>query len=251
MLADRRRDGNGWTAYCDRDRCRLWHRPRYGTIFAALGDLVVAVDIDTAGLASLAEEYDVIRPVTADVSALAGVAAAVSAAGERPEVLCNNAGVIDSLGAIDEVEEAEWDRLMRVNLKSQFLFCQSVVPLMVARGGGVITNTASIAGLRAGRGGVAYSVSKFGVIGLTQNIAVTHGPVGIRCNAICPGGVTTNIANNVVRADAAMSRLMRDKGIPPEMKPEHVAGVAVFLAGEAAAHVNGAAIPVDDGWIAY
>jgi NAD(P)-dependent dehydrogenase (short-subunit alcohol dehydrogenase family) len=219
--------------------------------FAASGDGVIAVDIDGAGLDRLSAELGGIRVVVADVGSAGGADAAMSAAADRVDVLCNNAGIVDSLGPIDEVTEEEWDRLMRVNLKGPFLFCQRAVPRMLGQGGGVIINTASVAGLRGGRGGVAYVSSKFGVVGLTQNIAVSHGDRGIRCNAICPGSVATAIGGDRVRTEAVLAQLTRDSGRPRPMEPEHVADLAVFLASDRASHINGAAIPIDAGWIAY
>jgi NAD(P)-dependent dehydrogenase (short-subunit alcohol dehydrogenase family) len=219
--------------------------------FVSAGDAVVAVDLDRDGLDALGREIDLRAAVVADVGTAAGVGAAVEASGTRIDVLCNNAGIVDALGPIDEVTEEEWDRLIRVNLTGPFLFCRRVVPLMVAQGGGVIVNTGSVAGLRGGRGGVAYVASKFGVVGLTHNIAVSHGRLGIRCNAICPGVVATGIGRGSVRGEAALAQLTRDRDRPAPMSPDHIAAVAVFLASEGAAHINGAAIPVDDGWIAY
>jgi NAD(P)-dependent dehydrogenase (short-subunit alcohol dehydrogenase family) len=220
--------------------------------FAAEGDSVIAVDLNGDGLEALRAELERVVIIVADVGSAAGADAAMSAVNGRLDVLCNNAGIIGALGPIDEVSEEEWDQLMRVNLKGPFLFCQRAVPRMAAQGGGVIINTASIAGLRGGRGGAAYVASKFGVVGLTHNIAVSHGSRGIRCNAICPGSVLTGIASSWThRSDAAMSLLNRDEGRPDPMEPEHVAKLAVFLASDHAAQINGAAIPIDRGWIAY
>jgi NAD(P)-dependent dehydrogenase (short-subunit alcohol dehydrogenase family) len=219
--------------------------------FATEGDAVIAVDLDGDGLERLSGELDLLATVVADVGSAAGADAAMAAATGRLDVLCNNAGIVGSLGPIDEITEEEWDRLIRVNLKAPFLFCQRAVPRMLAQGGGVIVNTASVAGLRGGRGGVAYVSSKFGVVGLSHNIAVSHGGRGIRCNAICPGSVSTAIGGTVERTEAVVAQLTRDTGRPAPMKPSHVADLAVFLASDRASHINGAAIPVDAGWIAY
>ncbi|MGA2757737.1 MAG: SDR family NAD(P)-dependent oxidoreductase [Solirubrobacteraceae bacterium] len=219
--------------------------------FAAEGDAVIAVDMDGDGLERLSGELDLLATVVADVGSAAGADAAMAAAKSRLDVLCNNAGIVGSLGPIDEITEDEWDGLMRVNLKAPFLFCQRAVPRMLVQGGGVIVNTASVAGLRGGRGGVAYVSSKFGVVGLTQNIAVSHGARGIRCNAICPGSVSTAIGGGRQRSEAVLAQLTRDHGRPAPMEPKHVADLAVFLASDRASHINGAAIPIDAGWIAY
>jgi NAD(P)-dependent dehydrogenase (short-subunit alcohol dehydrogenase family) len=219
--------------------------------FERQGDEVVAVDINNEGLEALGHELRLRAALAADVGTAAGAEAAIAAAGTRVDVLCNNAGIVDALAPIDETSEEDWDRVIRVNLKGPFLLCRLAVPRMLAQGGGVIVNTASIAGLRGGRGGPAYVASKFGVVGLTHNIAVSHGSRGIRCNAICPGSVATAIARGSIRSEAAIAQLSRDRHRPAPFSPEHVASLAVFLAGDGAAHINGAAIPIDDGWIAY
>jgi NAD(P)-dependent dehydrogenase (short-subunit alcohol dehydrogenase family) len=218
--------------------------------FAARGARVVGVDVDPARLETLEEQVPGARGIEADIATSGGADTAVEAAG-RVDILCNNAGIIDALAPVDEVSEADWDRLLAVNLTAVFLLCRRAIPAMVERGMGVIVNTASIAGLRGGRAGAAYTASKWGVVGLTQNIAATHGPRGIRCNAVCPGSVETAIRTKVPVSEAGERIRSRDREKPPPAKPEQIAKVAVFLASDEASRINGVAIPVDAGFIAY
>lgn len=218
--------------------------------FVAQGARVIAVDIREDRLARVAEETGV-STVHGDVADPEAVERAVAGAGAPIDILCNNAGIIDRLGAIDEVAREEWDLILSTNVTGTFLFCRRVIPDMLQRGGGVIVNTASVAGLRGARAGVAYTASKFALVGLTQNIAATHGERGIRCNAICPGSMATNIGEGLTPFPGGMTKVTRDQAVPAPGDPAHVAAVAVFLASDGAAFVNGAAIPVDEGWITY
>jgi NAD(P)-dependent dehydrogenase (short-subunit alcohol dehydrogenase family) len=154
---------------------------------------------------------------------------------------------------IDELPDETWNAAVAVNLTAPFLLCKRAVRRMVPQGGGVILNTASVAGLRGGRGGPVYTATKWGLIGLTQNIAATFGDRGIRCNAICPGPTRARPSSELLAdlPEQAVALLTRDRDKPEPCPPEQVAAVAVFLATDDAARINGAAIPVDGGWIAF
>jgi NAD(P)-dependent dehydrogenase (short-subunit alcohol dehydrogenase family) len=170
----------------------------------------------------------------------------------RLDVLCNNAGVMDQLFPVHELDPPVWERVLAVNLTGPYLGCHHAVPIMLEQGGGVIVNTASIAGLRGGRAGAAYTVSKFGVIGLTQNVASAYWDTGIRCNAICPGSVDTSIGGGLKASELGWKLRMRDEGQRPRRgRPEEIARVAAFLASDDAAYVNGATIVVDGGYTAF
>ena len=112
------------------------------------------------------------------------------------DIIVNNAGIMDNLLPIAEMDDDVWERLMKVNLNSVMYGTRKAVRYFMERGeGGVIINTASLSGLCAGRGGCAYTASKFAVVGLTKNVAFMYADTGIRCNAICPGNTQTNIAS--------------------------------------------------------
>lgn len=225
--------------------------------FAAEGDRIVATDLRTD---RLEETIEALRASGAevvgsagDVSAAADADRFVAAAGEwgGVDVLCNNAGVMDRHLGAHEVDEATWDRILAINLKGPYLMAHRVLPGMLTRGRGTIVNTASVAGIRGGRAGAAYTASKHGLIGLTSNIAAFYGRDGIRCAAICPGGVMTNIMDAGESSEMGRRLYEGQAYRPPPVSPEKIASVAVFLASDAAAYINGAAIVVDGGMTAF
>lgn len=217
--------------------------------FAAEGARVVAVDRDEASLERLVGELDVVA-VPADVSSPMDVERVVAAAGPV-DILVNNAAVIDRLGMAHEVTLEEWRHLLDINLTGPFLFCQAVLPAMLERGRGTIVNVASVAGVRGGRAGAAYTASKHGLVGLTKNIAATLGDRGIRSNAVLPGSIATNMQNVTGAFESALEALSRDKRKPSPAEPDEVASVVMFLVSERAARVNGVALPVDSGSLAF
>ena len=166
--------------------------------FAAEGARLVLVDRNAGGLAALGAELGA-TVVVGDAS-LAATADAAAAASGRVDVLFGNAG-IDPLAATDVpgTTEADWDRVMAVNVKSAFLFARAVLPGMIAAGAGSMVFTASIAGIKPVAGEVAYAVSKAALVQLTRCIALDHAQDGIRANALCPGYLEAVMADR--RAD--------------------------------------------------
>ncbi len=220
-------------------------------LFLAEGARITAVDIDAQRLESLGELPGVLT-VSADVSKPQDADRIVAAAGSRIDILCNNAGVLDGLAPVDELTDDGWERVIRINLTGAFLLCRRVIPTMRTQGAGVILNTASIAGIRGGRAGAAYTASKYGLVGLTQNIAWAYAKDGIRCNAICPGAMSTNILTGVdISLKGAELFGMTGDWLPDPADPETVAGVALFLVSDQSKHVNGVALPIDAGRSAY
>ena len=129
-----------------------------------------------------------------------------------------------------------------------------VVPIMIARSGGSIVNTASAAGIGGGAAGAAYTISKHALVGLTRSTAYRYAPDGIRCNAMACGGVETSIVQSVDATKMDMAGAARYGAyralIPAMLKPLEIAQLALFLASDEAKHVNGAIVPVDAGWTA-
>ena len=167
------------------------------------------------------------------------------------DVLVNNAGIMDSMSANDEVSIAEWDRVIRVNLTAPFLLSRAALPHMLLQGKGVIVNTASEAGLRGSCAGTPYTVSKHGVIGLTKSDAVMYRNRGIRVNAIAPGGTKTNISVVPIpgnKGPETVGSYMSNVGRMAEA--DEVAAAIVFLASDAASDITGVVLPVDGGWSA-
>lgn len=166
------------------------------------------------------------------------------------DIFFANAGVSGGFASIAEQTEADWAEILRVNLIAPFLAVKYAAPLMNLRGGGSIICTASVAGLRAGAGGAAYSASKTGVINLVQSAAQQLAGSGIRVNAICPGLIETGMTRPIyemARAAGQEQRLGELNPLRRGGKPEEIAHAALFLASNESSYVNGAALVVDGG----
>ena len=148
-----------------------------------------------------------------------------------------------------DTSEDLWDRIIDVNLKGAYLCAHAVLPHMLGAGGGVIVNTASIAGLVAGGGGTAYTASKHGLIGLTRQISFDYGQRGIRCNAICPGAVETGMTKAILESgESAVMESVRSVPAGRHAQPEEIANLALFLASDESSFMHGAAVVIDGGW---
>ncbi len=168
----------------------------------------------------------------------------------RIDVICNNAGMVCTHDPITDMDSDRMKRVFEVNLFGQIYFIKHSAKPMIAQGGGAIVNTASVAGIRSGAGGNAYSASKAGVINLTQTTACDLGQYGIRVNAVCPGLIETGMTKPVF--DYA-----RDKGKEHKLgsraelrrygKPSEIASVIAFLASDDASFVTGQALAADGG----
>ncbi|MFD7688583.1 SDR family NAD(P)-dependent oxidoreductase [Streptomyces sp. NPDC059781] len=226
--------------------------------FAAEGARVLVADLDAAGAASTVEAIEkdggTAVAVTGDLGDQAVVDRVAQTAVEHfggVDVLVNNAGIMDGMTALADVTDTEWERVLRVNLTAPFLLTRAVLPHMLAAGKGAVVNTASEAGLRGSAAGAAYTASKHGVVGLTRNLAVMYRKQGIRANAIAPGGTATNIGVNAdpaAHGPAALGPHFVNLG--RLARPEEQAAAILFLASDAASNINGAILPVDDGWSA-
>lgn len=170
------------------------------------------------------------------------------------DILVNNAGIMDSMTPAGETDDELWTRVLDVNLTGPFRLCRRVLGPMVERGSGNIINIASVGGVQGSRAGAAYTASKFGLIGLTKNIGFMYANSGIRCNAIGPGGVSTEIAQSGMShpSEFGLGRAMLGMGTNPRSgEPEEIATIALFLATDASSFVNGAVLIADGGWTAY
>jgi 3-oxoacyl-[acyl-carrier protein] reductase len=224
--------------------------------FAAQGAAVIASDIvesraaDTAK--AIAEAGGRAVGVQIDVADASSVEAAVSKGTEQlgpVNVLCSNAGVLDDYRPVLETDEAEWDRVIDINLKGMYLTSRAVLGQMIENGGGAIVNTASISGIVAGGGGAAYTSSKHGVIGFTRQLAFDYGPKGVRANCICPGAVETGMTRDLFAAnEAEVMEAVNSVPAGRYAQPEEIAKLALFLASDDSAFVHGAAYVIDGGW---
>ena len=168
------------------------------------------------------------------------------------DVLVNNAGVMDDFTPAADVSDELWNRVMGVNLNGPFYTCRLAIPQMLKQGKGVIINVSSVGGLNGARAGAAYTASKHGLIGLTKNIGFMYGPKGIRCNAIAPGGVNTNIMEGANPNKFGSERMNTGTGSNIRMaEPMEIAETALFLASDKASNINGTIIVADGGWTAY
>jgi len=166
------------------------------------------------------------------------------------DILVNNAGTNPYFGPLVEIEERTWDQIMTVNLKGYFLLAQSVAKGMMERKSGNIINVASVGGKRASPGLGCYSISKAGVIMLTQVLAQELGPHGIRVNAIAPGVIQTKFAQALWENEAILQRTLSQTPLGRIGRPEEMAGVCVWLASDASSYVTGQTIVLDGGQLA-
>ncbi len=217
--------------------------------FARAGAAVVVLDRDGDRARSVAGELGA-SAVVADVADGAALAAAFAeAAGLLGglDVVVNNAGVGD-VKALHRYADADWDRLVGVNLKGTFNGLRSAVPLLRAAGGGSIVNVASLSGLRPTRGEAPYSAAKAGVIALTASAALEYGPE-IRVNCVSPGFVETPLTAGLLSRPEVRDRVEGRIPLGRVGTPVEIANVVTFLASDLASYMTGANLVVDGGSI--
>jgi NAD(P)-dependent dehydrogenase (short-subunit alcohol dehydrogenase family) len=166
------------------------------------------------------------------------------------DIVFANAGISGGWATISEQTADDWAEILRINLIGPFLAIKYAGPLIAKRGGGSIICTASVAGLRPGAGGAAYSASKAGVINLVQTAAQQLAGTGVRVNAICPGLIETGMTQpmyDVARERGQESRIGELNPLKRGGEPEEIAQAALFLASDESSYVNGAALVVDGG----
>jgi NAD(P)-dependent dehydrogenase (short-subunit alcohol dehydrogenase family) len=192
--------------------------------------------------------------MTNEVEIVNMVKAAIDAYG-TVDILINNAGVMDDFSPVGDVTDEMWERVMAINLNGPFIAMRSVIKIMLEKKSGVIINISSIGGVQGARAGAAYTASKHAIIGLTKNTGYVYAKSGIRCNAIAPGAMETNIAATIdfTKISALVNeRIMPGMALNPRAaNPTEVANIALFLATEDASFINGAVIVADGGWTAY
>lgn len=220
--------------------------------FAGQGAKVVVSDVDDdGGAATVAQITDgggIATFVHADVSVEDDVAALTAAAVDGYgglHVAVNNAGILGNFVPATDIPVDEFDRIMAVNVRGVFLGMKHQVRAMLAGGGGSIVNVGSAAGVLVQPFAAAYSASKHAVAGLTKGFALDHAASGVRINAVCPGGVETNIAAHLDLPD--MGDAPNPHPIGRSARSEELAAAIMWLASDAASFVVGANVLVDGG----
>lgn len=229
-------------------------------LFIAEGAQVIAADIQDAKGRLLEQRFaHALRYVHCDVTQERDIAAAVAAADAEfggLDVLFNNAGMADGVNEVSEISSDGWDQIFSVLVRGPALGIKHAAPIMIARGGGSIINTASIAGMQAGYGPIAYSSAKAAVLHMSRIVAAKLSPQNVRVNAICPGliatpiiGVSMGLSRESsdqmaarVAESAASAQPLRKAGMPHD-----IAEAALYLASDASAFVTGTHLVVDGG----
>jgi NAD(P)-dependent dehydrogenase (short-subunit alcohol dehydrogenase family) len=210
-------------------------------LFRTNGATVVGADVGDGADSRVdaGREEDVARLVEETVAEHGGL-----------DIFFANAGISGGWATISEQTAADWSEILRVNLIGPFLAVKYAGPLIARRGGGSIICTASVAGLRSGAGGAAYSASKAGVISLVQTASQQLYGSGVRVNAICPGLIETGMTKGIydmARAAGQENRIGEINPLNRGGEPKEIAHAALFLASDESSYVNGTALVVDGG----
>lgn len=231
-------------------------------LFAAEGSKVIATDIDQKRLDALATE---IKGKGGEVTTLIAnmakeedienmIQTAVTTYGTL-DILVNNAGIMDSFQPVADVENSMLEKVMKINFEGPFKAMRSAMKIFLTKDSGNIINICSIGGIRGGAAGAAYTASKHALVGLTKNTGYVYAKSGIRCNAIAPGAVNTNISDTIDNSKITPlvnDRIMSGMALVPRAgEPEEIAKVALFLASDDSSFVNAHVLTVDAGWSAY
>ena len=165
------------------------------------------------------------------------------------DILVNNAATNISFGPCLEVDEAQFDKMIEINLKSAFRLVQAIAPGMCARGSGSIINIASVAGLRPQLHSLLYSMTKAALIMLTQSYALELGPKGVRVNAIAPGLIQTTLSEHYWKDEAQRDAVLAKQPIQRLGEPSDVAELALLLASDKSSYITGQTLTVDGGFL--
>lgn len=225
--------------------------------FAAEGGKVVVADVADAGgeettrLITAAGGESVFQHV--DVAEWDSVQALVARAVDtygKLDVWVNNAGVLEQTKAVDLPLET-WDKVINVNLRGYFYGCKAALPELLKTKGNIVM-TASVAGLGSRAGGTAYTVSKFGTVGLIRQVAADYAAEGVRVNGVAPGLIVTGMTEPLLNdpTGKAQMDMMLQAFVPMGRgaQPEEVSDVMVFLASDEARYMTGSIVTVDGGW---
>ncbi|MFS0736718.1 SDR family NAD(P)-dependent oxidoreductase [Sphingomonas sp. 1P06PA] len=217
-------------------------------VFAA--DLSDGIDATVEAIRGDGGQASAIRADAGDEAAVSDLVARAHLEGGRLDVMFANAGISGGMKALFDQDAADWTEILRVNLIGPFLAIKHAAPIMAQAGRGSIICTASVAGIRSGAGGPAYSASKAGVINLVQTSAQQLAGSNVRVNAVCPGLIETGMTEMIyssAREAGKGDRIGRLNPLRRGGEPEELAQTVLFLASDAASYVNGHALVVDGG----
>lgn len=225
-------------------------------VFASVGATVVVCGRKLYALEQVSRDNDMlpgrIVPMQCDISNYAEMESMVQtvlAEQERIDILVNNAAATIPGRSALELSEAEFDKLVEVNLKSVFRMVKLVAPGMCARGSGSIINIAATAGLKPEPENFLYSMTNAALIMMTKSYALELGPRGVRVNAIAPGLVQTEMSEYIWKNEERLARHIASQSLRHLGQPEEVAEVALMLASERSSLVTGQTFVVDAGWL--
>jgi NAD(P)-dependent dehydrogenase (short-subunit alcohol dehydrogenase family) len=228
-------------------------------LFAKEGAKVIVADINFDGaktvVAKIVEAGGIASAVLADVSKEEDVAKMIDTAVNlygTVDILVNNAGIMDNMEAAADITDQQWERIFAVNSTSVMRATRKVMPIFLEKGSGSIVNIASIGGLYGKFAGSIYTASKHAVIGFTKSTGYMYANNGIRCNAIAPGGVMTNIQSSMTNINEfGSARTELSMATNPRFgQPEEIASATLFLASDDSSFINGTVLVVDGGWTA-
>ncbi len=220
--------------------------------FTDAGAQAIVADLDGPAAERLASQLPGARAAACDITDAAAVAR-LAAGIERLDILVNNAG-IGLVGSVEETEQADFQRLMRVNVEGMYLVTRAVMPLLAASRGSIV-NIGSVAGLVGVKRRFAYCATKGAVVAMTRQLAVDH-PTQIRVNCICPGTVESPFVEGYLEKyhshekEKVRAELHARQPIGRMGRPGEIAAMALYLCSPEAEFVNGAVLTIDGGWTA-
>jgi 3-oxoacyl-[acyl-carrier protein] reductase len=228
----------------------------YAVALAGCGADIVVVDVDEAGGRRVAEEITglgrrgiFVRADVSDADSTRALAAAVDAEFGGVDILVNNAAIFAGLPSqgLEELDEALWDRVMAVNVKGVWLMTRAMLPLLRARGGGVVVNQSSTSVYLNSPRRMHYNVSKAAVVSITKTLAKELAVDNIRVNAIAPGPTATDALKDVPAE--ALERAVQSQAIKRLGTPDDAAGALLFLVGDTSSWITGQVLVVDGGGV--
>ncbi len=228
-------------------------------LFLKEGGIIAAVDIRDDNLLELKNDKKTKNRLTtyigdvSDRKRMDEILDDVISKNGKLDILVNNAGIMDEMMPVGEVTDELWNKVLGVNLSGPMYLSRKAILQMSPQGNGNIINISSIGGLYGARAGVAYTASKFALVGMTKNIGFMYANQGIRCNAISPGAINTDIGSGIkAPSSLGMEKALSGMGTNPRQgEPIEIAKIALFLASDDSSLINGTVITADAGWTAY